>query len=141
MNDTIGNTMRYILSLDRYFTAGDTSSATLAILLDLGFSVHCDGFSHLRLAISRKHACPHLRCQDIYEEVAQKYGCAANAVQIEQAVRSAISSAWSAGPQEQWDLLFPPGKDGRRKKPANFEFIARIACILELWTGCRKIPE
>ena len=142
MISTIDSTMQYVMSLDRYFSAGDTSAAILAILIDLGFSVQCDGFIHLRLAIGSKYACPQLRCQDIYEAVEKEHIAPTSPAQIEQAIRSAIDAAWATGPQEQWELLFPSGKSEKRKKPANFAFISRIACILELWSSChRKIRE
>lgn len=138
MISTIDTTMQYLTSLDRYFSSGDVSAAALIILLDLGFSVQCDGFIYLRLAIGSKYDCPQLRCQDIYEAVERSHIAPTSLAQIEQTIRSAIDAAWTAGPREQWDLLFPAGKDGRSKKPANFAFISRIACILELWSSCRR---
>ena len=141
MRNTIDGTIQYITSLTRCFRAGDINAAILAILLDLGFSVQCEGFTHLRLAIERKYTCPHLRCQDIYEAVSSAYDGTTTPCQIEQAIRSAIDSAWNVGAQEQWDLLFPNKQNSRRKRPSNLEFISRVACILELWTSCSKIRE
>ena len=138
MISTIDTTMQYVISLDRYFSSCDASAAILAILLDLGFSVQCDGFIYLRLAIGSKYDCPQLRCQDIYEAVLKGYISPTSPAQIEQAIRSAIDAAWATGPREQWELLFPSGKSERRKRPANFAFISRIACILELWNSCHR---
>lgn len=141
MSNTIDNTIQYVISLTRCFCTGDVNAAILAILLDMGFSVQCDGFTHLRLAIGRKYAYPQCRCQDIYEAVSNAYDGVTTHCQIEQAIRSAIDSAWNTGPQEQWDLVFPAGKNNRRKKPSNYEFISRVACILELWTSCRRSED
>lgn len=138
MNNTIDNTIEYVNALTHRFPAGDVNAAILAILLDLGFSVQCDGFSHLRRAISHKYAYPQCRCQDIYEAVSSSYNGSATYYQIEQAIRSAIDSAWNGDRQAQWSRVFPGGETSRRKRPANFEFISRIACILELWASCRK---
>lgn len=138
MISTIDTTMQYLTSLDRYFSSGDVSTAALIILLDLGFSVQCDGFIYLRLAIGIKHGCPQLRCQDIYDAVENSHIAPTSPAQIEQAIRSSIDTAWTGGPRERWDLLFPAGKDGCGKKPSNFAFISRIACILELWSSCRR---
>ena len=138
MISTIDDTMPYILSLNRYFSAGDTHAATLAILLDLGLSVQCDGFIYLRIAIERKLSEPQLRCQDIYEAVCDEYDCSVTPAQVEQSIRSAIDSAWNCSAWERWDPLFPPEKGERRKRPSNHSFISRIACILELWSCCRR---
>jgi len=138
MISTLDNTMQYLTSLDRYFTTGDTSAAALAILFDLGFSVQCDGFTHLRMAIYRKYANPRLRCQDLYNAIVDDHPETITSEQIEQSIRSAINSAWNRTPGGQWELLFPSGNNGRRSRPTNFEFISRIACILELWNSCRE---
>lgn len=138
MRNTIDNTIQYVTSLTHCFCTGDINAAILAILLDLGFSVQCEGFTHLRLAIERKYICPQYRCQDIYDAVSSAYGGTITQCQIEQAIRSAIDSAWNIGAQEQWDLLFPSKQSSRRKRPSNLEFISRVACILELWASCRR---
>lgn len=138
MTQTLDSTIQYILTLTRCFRQGDIDAAILAILFDLGFSVQCEGFSQLRIAIRYRYEHPHGNCQEVYEAVIRETDPSATDTQIEQTVRSAIGSAWTRGPREQWALLFPAGPNGRRTKPSNFEFISRIACILELWTSCRR---
>ena len=141
MMNTVDGTIQYILELTRCFFAGDIDAAILAVLFDLGFSAQCEGFSQLRLAIRYRYAHPHGNCHEVYEAVIRGTDPTATEVQIEQTVRSAISSAWSRGPDERWDLLFPTGKNGRRNRPSNFEFISRIACVLELWSSAKRAEE
>ena len=132
MTNTIDKTLQYILELTHYFRAGDTDAAILAVLFDLGFSAQCEGFSQLRIAIRYRYDYPHGNCHEVYEAVIRETDPTATEPQVEQTIRSAISAAWARGPEAQWDLLFPVGKNGRRSRPSNFEFISRIACILEL---------
>ena len=141
MTNTVDSTIQYIQAMTRCFRAGDTDAAILAILFDLGFSVQCEGFSQLRIAIRYRYDHPHGNCHEVYEAVIRGTDPSPTEVQIEQTVRSAISSAWSRGPDERWDLLFPSGRNGRRSRPSNFEFISRIACILELWASARKTSD
>lgn len=138
MTHTVDRTIQYIRELTRYFRQGDIDAAILAILFDLGFSAQCEGFSQLRIAIRYRYEHPHSNCHEVYEAVIRGTEPSATETQIEQTIRSAISSARTRGPAEQWELLFPVGKNGRRSKPSNFEFISRIACILELWASARS---
>ena len=138
MTNTVDTTVQYILTLTGCFRDGDIDAAILAVLFDLGFSVQCEGFSQLRIAIRYRYEHPHSNCHEVYEAVLRGTNHSGTEAQIEQTVRSAISSARSRGPAEQWDLLFPAGRNGRRSRPSNFEFIARIACALELWSRAKN---
>ena len=138
MTHTVDSTIQYIRELTRYFRQGDIDAAILAVLFDLGFSAQCEGFSQLRIAIRYRYDHPHSNCHEVYEAVIRGTDPSATETQIEQTVRSAISSARTRGPAEQWDLLFPAGRNGRRSRPSNFEFISRIACVLELWASTRS---
>ena len=138
MTNTVDTTVQYILTLTGCFREGDIDAAILAVLFDLGFSVQCEGFSQLRIAIRYRYEHPHSNCHEVYEAVIRGTDPSGTEAQIEQTVRSAISSARTRGPAEQWDLLFPAGRNGRRSRPSNFEFIARIACALELWSRARN---
>jgi hypothetical protein len=141
MTNTVDTTVQYILMLTGCFREGDIDAAILAILFDLGFSTQCEGFSQLRIAIRCRYDRPQSNCHEVYEAVIRGTDPSATEPQIEQTIRSAISSAWSRGPDERWDLLFPAGKNGRRNRPSNFEFISRIACILELWSSARNASD
>ena len=141
MTNTVDSTIQYILSLTRCFRVGDLDAAILAILFDLGFSVQCEGFSQLRIAIHYRYDHPHGNCHEVYDAVIRGTDPSATEPQIEQTVRSAICSAWSRGPGDRWDLLFPAGRNSRRSRPSNFEFISRIACILELWSSARNAMD
>ena len=53
---------------------------------------------------------------------------------VDQAIRRAIKTAWNEQDPEIWNLFFPRIPHC----PSNKEFIARIACIVELWQCCKE---
>lgn len=50
-------------------------------------------------------------------------------------MRVAIEKAW-VKENAAWDLYFDIRKRYIKKKPANMDFISRLARITELWIGC-----
>lgn len=137
MECTIDKTLKYVLFLTRRFDENDVESAILAILLELGFSTQSDGFYYLRAAILLKYRNQNQRIvKMLYPAVGKGYDPAVGSLQVEQAIRSAISAAWDTRDEEEWGCFFPGHKE--TKKPSNGEFISRIACILELWHSCCK---
>ena len=136
MESTVDNTIRHVLKSMRHIRKGDISSAILVILIELGFCPQSDGFGHLRKAIYQKFHDPDQRFVELYESVGKMYTPEVGSFQVEQAIRSAIGSAWESGRAETWDVFFPGDREGKRKKPTNGEFISRLACVLELWSSC-----
>ena len=135
---TIDKTLNHILFLTRRFSGNDLESAILAVLLELGLSTQSDGFHYLRSAIMLKYSNPNQRIIKIlYPAVGRCFDPEVGANQVEQAIRSTISTAWENRDEDTWEYFFPA--NGREaKKPSNGEFISKIACILELWHGCCK---
>lgn len=137
MGCTIEKTLKHVLFLTRRFDENDVESAILVILLELGFSTQSDGFYYLREAILLKYRNPSQRfAKVLYPAISGYHDPGIGSMQIEQAIRSAISSAWCIRDEEEWSYFFSVGKG--MKKPSNGEFISRIACILELWHRCYK---
>ena len=138
MGITIDDTLLHILLLTRHLERGNVPAAALAILIELGFSPQSDGFGYLRKAIYLKYRNPDLRFSLIYLMAGQLTDPVTGPRQVEEAIRGAISSAWKRHDEEEWSYFFPAGKGRGDKCPANGDFIARMACILELWNCCSK---
>ena len=58
--------------------------------------------------------------------------------QVDQAIRNAIEAAWEDRNRSKWDYFFPESELGEDTKPTNKDFIAEIACVMELWRKCRR---
>ena len=138
MEGAVNDAIRYVLNSMRHIRKGDISSAILIILIELGFSPQSDGFGHLRKAIYQKCMDPDQRFAELYSSIGKMYTPQVGSLQVEQAIRSAISAAWESGSRENWAFFFPKDRDGNWKKPSNGEFISRLACMLELWSSCRE---
>lgn len=138
MNYTVNDTLVYVLLLTRHIRSGDVPRAILAVLLELGIQPHSDGFSYLRKAIYEKYCNPDHRLSTVYQAVSQLNNASPDTILVEQAIRTAIDAAWKNRDDEIWSLFFQQDKYGRTKRPSNGEFIAQIACLMELWYGCSK---
>ena len=133
MEHTVNETLVYVISLAGGVRSGDISAAILAVLIELELQSCADGFGYLRKAILIRCQNPHGRLSDIYEQIARESDPGTTVNQIEQAILSVIENAWKNRDPEKWDYFFSERKTGTRKKPGNKEFIARMACIMELW--------
>ena len=139
MGRTVDDTIVYVLFLTRHIRGGDVPAALLALLVELGFSPSWDGFVYLRKIILMRYQNPDLRFNELYREVGQQYDPAVNADQVEQAIRCAIDAAWKNRDETEWRYFFPHRRSNTAKKPSNGEFIATMACVMELWcSGCRE---
>lgn len=139
MGCTIDDTLEYVDLLTRHVRKGDVPAAILALLAELGFQAHMDGFVYLRKAILIKCKNYDLRLAEIYEEIIRISADKIGYTQVDQAIRSAIETAWKRRDREVWDYFFSERKTGKRKKPTNYEFIAELGCVMELW--CSKYKE
>lgn len=136
---TIDDTMSYVSILTRHVQKDDLSAAILAVLSELEFQAHLDGFSYLRKSIFLKTVHSDMRLAAIYLEIIRIYNFEVGDTQIDQAIRSSIGSAWKNRNKEKWGYFFSEG-DGKSQKPSNFEFIARIACFMEMWNSwCKEV--
>ena len=130
-------TLEHILFLARRFNKSNIRYVVIILLMELGVPTQYDGFDYLVKSIV-------LCIQDsalvmmkgLYNLVAEQYDRDMDTHQIEQAIRSAIDSAWKKGSSEAWDRYFLSGQRHGVRKPANAEFISRLARTIELWMGC-----
>lgn len=138
MERTIDDTLEYVELLTRHVWKGDAPAAILALLSELGFQAHMDGFGHLRKAILLRCQNPDMRLTAIYLEIVQMSGSQIGSTQVDQAIRSSLETAWKNRNKEKWDYFFSEQKMGKKKRPTNYEFIAEMACIMELWLSKSK---
>ena len=140
MEHAVNETLIYVISLACDVRRGDVPAAILALLIELGFQTHTDGFGYLRKAINLRYQHPDMRLADIYGEIIVSSGSSVSASQVEQAILAAIENAWKNRDREKWDYFFSEQRTGRKKRPGNKEFIAQIACFMELWfSHCQEV--
>ena len=139
MVHTVNETLRYVISLAEDVSKGDVPAAILTVLIELGFHSHTDGFTYLRSAILIKAQNPGLRLTAVYQEILEISGDASSYGVVEQAILTAITSAWNERNAEVWEYFFSERRMGKRRKPSNKEFISQIACFMELWSShCKE---
>ena len=136
MENTINETLEYILFLTRHIRKGNVRAATLALLLDMGFPEYAEGFGYLRQAILIRFGNEYLRFGAIYRRIAELQGPGTSDQQVEQDIRSLILEAWKYRNVEKWLIVFPSDGRGKQERPSNGKTIARFACLLELWQDC-----
>lgn len=129
--------LTFVFSATSYVHKGDVPAAILLLLMELGFQTHTDGFGYLRKAIFLKYNNPGMRMSAIVQEIVKMSDDAVGTKQIEQAICSAIETAWADRDEEKWGLIFYD----KLEKPTNKVFVARIACIMELWNSCREVSD
>lgn len=108
-----------------------------ALLLALGVSPKKDGFLYLVWAVQNYRKDPgQSMTKELYPSVAAMFGPRLKSNAVEKSIRVTIDQAWRDCDEETWKLFFPaPG--GLWARPSNTEFIARLACLLELWLAAR----
>ena len=140
MGHTVNETLVYVISLACDVRKGDVPAAILALLIELGFQSSADGFGYLRKAIHIRYLNSDLRLTEIYEQIVCTSDSGITVNQVEQAVLSAIDNAWKNRDVEKWDYFFSERRTGNKKRPGNKEFIAQIACFMELWfSHCQEV--
>lgn len=128
----------YVQSLAEDVCQGDVEAAILALLMDMGFQSHTDGFGYLRMALLIRYQNPGMRVSMIYMQIVQTSEIALTTKVVEQGILSSIETAWNNRDEEQWNLFFNEKKMGRAGRPTNREFISEIACFMELWSSYCK---
>lgn len=140
MEHSVNETLVYVISLACDVRRGDVPAAILAVLIELEFQSSTDGFSYLRKAILLRYQNPERRLIEIYHQIVSDFDDEVTVNQIEQAILSAIDAAWRNRDTEKWDYFFSERRTGNRKRPGNKEFIAQIACFMELWfSHCQEV--
>ena len=138
MEHTIDECLSYVLVLTRHIRRGDFQAMLLAVLIEMGFPVHVDGFSYLMDAILIKREYPNMILADIYDEIMQRHEEFIDHSQIEQAIRRAIKLAWKRRNHNIW-LYFFSETDISRKSPSNKVFISQMAYLAELLSRCEEV--
>lgn len=138
MDSPIAATLRHIELLARHLEKNNLRGLTIVFLMELGMPNKCAGFELLIRAILLQYA-DHNRGlkNDIYAEVLEQCNqCSED--QIQQAIRDAIKAAWRRGSKRAWDWYFSYDGAPVTSRPANGDFIANLAYILELWLSHRR---
>lgn len=138
MGCTIDDTLLHILLLTRHLDRENIPAAILAILIELGFSPQSDGFGYLRDAVFLRYQNRNRRMSVIYSMIGESNDPLVEWRQVEQTIRNTIAAGWKYGSKLEWDYFFPPSRYGKNMPPSNGDFIAMMACILELWQSCSK---
>lgn len=140
MKSRTDTTLTYVMFLSRHLNKQNIRMITLAFLFDLGFAAGNDGFVYLRNAIELQYEKSTAAItKEIYPAISDHTDVSFSWQYIDQAIRRSIKAAWEDGNPESWRIFFPPGGNRSPKCPSNKEFIARIACIIELLQSCREV--
>lgn len=138
MKSTIDKTLKHVLFLARHLEKCDLRGATIVVLMELGVPTKCLGFEFLKYAVLLQCKEPtRALSNDIYLETMLHYRQNSEE-QVEQAIREAVKMAWRHGSRTAWDWYFSYDGQTVVNRPANSEFISRIAYILELWQECKN---
>lgn len=135
MRCTVNDTLKYVISLTELIRTGDVRCAILSMLSELGFRSSSDGFGYLRKAIYLRYNDPDMRISEIYQEIVHTSENVTSVRQVEQAIFTAIDVVWKTRNKAKWDYFFSEEKMGKTTRPTNKEFIAEMACVMELWAS------
>lgn len=105
--------------LERYITD---------IMLDIGVPAHLKGYHYLRDAIlltGRNMEVVTSVTKLLYPTIARRFKTTDQ--KVERAIRNAIEVSWSRGNVETFEKVFGYSALSGRPRPANSEYIARIA--------------
>ena len=140
MTSDIEKTLDHILFLSRRFRVYDAKYIAKIIVLNLGVQPKYDGFRYLVQAIILFLEAPvQLSNKNLYLALVAIYNGTVDAQQIEQSIRSAIRQAWNNRDDKVWCCYFPVNDNGEIARPSNGDFIATVACVVDLWKGrCRN---
>lgn len=100
---------------------------TRALLRELEFPVHQDGYMQLCIGIPRFALAPNQSLsKDLYPYIAAEFG-GVTADDVESSIRRVIKNAWKHRDPVVWEKYFPK----RNKAPSNLVFIATLAEYLK----------
>lgn len=136
MDHTINDTLGYIISLTRHITAGDCWGAATALMIELGFLPHEEGFDYMREAILHRVDNRNIQLNESYLKIVQAYSNRINTSQIEQAIRRLVKHTWKQRNVDKWSYIYSVERLQQSGCPANKELIARLGCLITLWSRC-----
>ena len=132
LNEALGH-LKY---LARHFCEYDEAYIIKIILLEVGMPSKSRGSDYAADAILLYYQqSMRFMTKEIYPAVAKKRGIYVRSTQVEGAIRKAIENAYLHRDQV-WSCYFP-----EEEKPTNAEFIARMATMLEFWSGCCDVEK
>lgn len=134
MEDSVNETLEFVLFTTRRIKRKNVPKAILAMLMEMRLPEQFDGFEYLREAIFLKYNNPKMRFGSIYAEIARQCDDGANAGQVDKAIHAVIEAGWNARNEEVWGYFF----ENVETCPSNGKFIARMARVMELWDDCKK---
>lgn len=124
--------LTHLVFLARHLRGLDKRHIVEIFLMEIGTSTNANGFNYLVDSILiYGSAFDPLISKDVYPDVAKRH-TGSNAARIEQAVRRTIIQTWRER-TDKWTMYF-----ANERRPANGEFISRLAKMLELWEDCCK---
>lgn len=136
MTADIEKTLDHILFLARRFRVYDAKYIAKVIVLNLGIQPKYEGYRYLVQAIILFMDAPvQLSNKNLYLALEALYNGTVDAKQIEQSIRSAIRQAWKGRDDKIWRCYFPVDQNGEIVRPSNGDFIATVACVVDLWKG------
>lgn len=136
MTAEIEKTLDHILFLARRFRVYDAKYIAKVIVLNLGIQPKYEGYRYLVQAIILfMEASVQLSNKNLYLALEALYNGTVDAKQIEQSIRSAIRQAWKRRDDKIWRCYFPVDANGEILRPSNGDFIATVACVVDLWKG------
>lgn len=136
MTANIEKTLDHILFLARRFRIHDARYIAKIILLELGIQPKYDGYRYLVQAVILYLEAPvQLSIKNLYLALTALYNGTVDEKQIEQSIRSAIRQAWKNRDDPIWCCYFPYDTNGEIVRPSNGDFIATVACVVDLWKG------
>ena len=136
MTTDIEKTLDHTLFLARRFRIYDAKYIAKILVLEFGVQPRYDGYRYLIQAIVLYMESPvQLSVKNLYLALTALYNGTVGVMQIEQSIRSAIRQAWKNRNDQIWYCYFPHNANGEIDRPSNGDFIATIACVVDLWRG------
>lgn len=136
MDYTINDTLEYIISLTRHIPAGDCWAATTALMIELDFLPHEEGFDYMRESILHNVENRNVQMNESYAKIVETYSGKITPSQIEQSIRRLIKLTWKQKRLEKWTYIYPEDRLMQSYCPSNKALIGRIACLIKLWSRC-----
>lgn len=96
------------------------------LLVSLGAPTSQQGFRLLRRGIQRMMEMPDQQLtKTLYPDLAKEFSTSAG--NVEKALRTTVTTAWSRRRDEVWRLYFPPAPSGQIPRPTAGQFLVRLS--------------
>lgn len=99
------------------------------LLVSLGAPTSQQGFRILRRGIQRMMEMPDQQLtKTLYPDLAKEFSTSPG--NVEKALRTTVSTAWSKRRDEIWRLYFPPAPSGQIPRPTAGQFLIRLSDVV-----------